>query len=47
LFSGPSPARASASSAEFVVSTPNVIGTPVAPAAVVRPWATADAMNSK
>ena len=37
LFSGPPPARASASSTEFVVSTPNVIGTPVAPATVVRP----------
>ena len=29
LFDGPSPARASASSTELVVSTPNVIGTPV------------------
>ena len=33
----PSPARASASSTELVVSTPNAIGTPVAAAAVVRP----------
>ena len=44
---GPSPARSSASSTEFVVSTPNVIGTPVAAAAAVRPCATADAMYSK
>src|SRR4051812_24871030 len=47
LLSGPSPARASASSAEFVVNTPNVIGTPVADAASIRPFDTADAMNSK
>ena len=36
LFDGPSPARASASSTELVVSTPNVIGTPVAPAVAAR-----------
>ena len=30
LFDGPSPARAIASSAVLVVSTPNAIGTPVA-----------------
>src|SRR5215471_18059162 len=46
LLSGPSPARASASSMEFVVSTPNAIGTRVAAAAAVKPCATADAMNS-
>ena len=32
MFDGPSPARSSASSTEFVVSTPKVIGTPVAAA---------------
>ena len=36
LFDGPSPARSSASSTELVVSTPNVIGTPVAAAAADR-----------
>jgi len=36
-----------ASSSELVVSTPKVIGTPVAPIASARPWATADAMYSK
>src|SRR3954466_2885982 len=44
LLVGPSPARASASSAELVVSTPNVIGTPVSADACVRPCATADEM---
>src|SRR5581483_5262937 len=47
LLSGPSPARASASSTEFVVSTPSAIGTPVAAAPAVRPWATAEQMYSK
>src|SRR5262245_43811692 len=47
LLDGPSPARSSASSAELVVRTPNAIGTPVAPAASVRPCATAEAMKSK
>ena len=47
LLAGPSTARSSASSAELVVSTPNVIGTPVAAAAAVSPCATADAMYSK
>ena len=47
LVAGPSPARSSASSTELVVSTPNVIGTPVAAAAVVSPCDTADEMYSK
>ena len=47
LLPGPSPARSSASSTELVVSTPKVIGTPVAAAASVMPCAHADAMYSK
>ena len=43
LFDGPSPARAAASSSEFVVRTPNVIGTPVACEAAAIACATADA----
>src|SRR6185369_3515954 len=41
LLPGPVGTRASASSAEFVVRTPNAIGTPVAAAACVSPWETA------
>src|SRR5205814_7001704 len=44
LLAGPSPARAIASSTEFVVSTPKEIGTPVAPAAAAICSATAAAM---
>src|SRR5438445_171730 len=44
LLDGPSPARASASSTEFVVSTPNAIGTPVAAEPAASPCATAEQM---
>src|SRR5439155_12779382 len=47
LLSGPSPARSSACSRVSVVSTPNVIGMPVSPAAAVMPCAAARAMYSK
>src|SRR5207253_102966 len=43
LFDGPSPARSIASSTEFVVRTPNAMGTPVAAAPAVKPLATAEA----
>src|SRR4029077_19083577 len=47
LLAGPSPARSMASSTEFVVKTPNAIGTPVAAAAAVMPCDTAELMYSK
>src|SRR5262249_46208033 len=47
LLDGSSAARSSASSTEFVVSTPNAMGTPVAADADVSPCATAAAMKSK
>src|SRR5581483_9555651 len=42
LFDGPGTARSSASSAEFVVSTPKLIGTPVASEAFMIPCEVAD-----
>ena len=47
LLPSPGTARSSASSTELVVSTPKVIGTPVAAAAAVIPCAQAEAMYSK
>ena len=47
LLALPGTARSRACSAEFVVRTPKLIGTPVAAEADMMPWATASEMYSK